>query len=535
MDGKASAGDYRPPVGAGIKTFLIADVRGYTMFANERGDEAAAKLAARFAAIVREGVEAREGSLVELRGDEGLAVFSSARQAIRAALDLQSAFVDETLADPSLPLAVGIGLDAGEAVPVEGGYRGGALNLAARLCGQAGPGETLASQEVVHLARKVEGVRYVERGAVHLKGLDQPVLVVRVMLEEGDPAERLAAVLPTPPPARHARPRRRTVVLIAAVAAIALVAATLPFVLHHTNAATALAANGIQLIDATSGQRVGSVPLPGAPGGLASGGGSVWMSDAQAGPLVRLDPSTRAAVDTIPVGRDPAGIAFGDGAVWVALSGDGELARIDPSTDAVAKYVSVGNGPTGVAFSRGFVWVTNYYGDTVVRVDTTTNRVVSNSGVLVGAGPVAVAANAAGAWVANSGDGTVTQIPLGGQGTKSIPVGNGPSGIAIGPTAVWVTNSLDGTLSRIDLNTGVVTATLVGDGPTGVTVDTATVWVADHFGEAIARVNAATGTAGAAIQMDAAPEGRQGRPLARPILQEAQEPTSADQLLPVAG
>lgn len=49
-----------------LKTFLIADVRGYTLFTQERGDEAAAKLAARFAAVAREGVEARGGSVIEL-------------------------------------------------------------------------------------------------------------------------------------------------------------------------------------------------------------------------------------------------------------------------------------------------------------------------------------------------------------------------------------------------------------------------------------------------------------------------------------
>ena len=81
----------------------------------------------------------------------------------------------ETVADPSLPLAVGIGLDAGEAVRVDGGYRGGALNLAARLCSLAGPGEVLVSPEVAHLARKVEGLDYVERGGVRLKGLEKPV------------------------------------------------------------------------------------------------------------------------------------------------------------------------------------------------------------------------------------------------------------------------------------------------------------------------------------------------------------------------
>src|SRR5439155_6286229 len=124
------------------------------------------------------------------------AVFASARQAIRATVDLQARFVQETVDDPSLPLPVGIGLDAGEAVPVEGGYRGGALNLAARLCGQAGPGEVLASQEVVHLARKVDGFTYVDRGAISLKGLAEPVRVIRIVPDRADPAEQFAVLLP---------------------------------------------------------------------------------------------------------------------------------------------------------------------------------------------------------------------------------------------------------------------------------------------------------------------------------------------------
>jgi WD40 repeat protein/class 3 adenylate cyclase len=177
---------------AHIRTFLIADVRGYTVFTQERGDEAAALLAGKFAAVAREVVEARSGSVVELRGDEALAVFDSARQAIRASVDLQRRFVDETVAEPTLPLAVGIGLDAGEAVPVDGGYRGGALNLAARLCSIAGPAEILASPAVAHLARKVEGVAYVDRGPVQLKGLKDPVHVIRLRAEADDAADDIA-------------------------------------------------------------------------------------------------------------------------------------------------------------------------------------------------------------------------------------------------------------------------------------------------------------------------------------------------------
>ena len=179
-------------VEAGIKTFLIADVRGYTRFTQERGDEAAARLATRFAELARDAIEAAGGNVVELRGDEVMAVFDSARQAIRAAADLQEILVEEVVADPSLPLAVGIGLDAGEAVAVDGGYRGGALNLAARLCSLAGPGEVLVSREVAHLARKVEGLDYVERGPARMKNLDEPVDVIAVRGEDEDETRILA-------------------------------------------------------------------------------------------------------------------------------------------------------------------------------------------------------------------------------------------------------------------------------------------------------------------------------------------------------
>ena len=129
-----------------IRTFLIADVRGYTRYTQEHGDEAAARLAARFADIVTEIVTRRDGRVVELRGDEALCVFGSPRGALRAAVDLQRRCADELRADPSVPLRLGVGIDAGEAVAVAGGYRGGALNLAARLCSIAGPGEVLVSE-----------------------------------------------------------------------------------------------------------------------------------------------------------------------------------------------------------------------------------------------------------------------------------------------------------------------------------------------------------------------------------------------------
>src|SRR5687767_14705817 len=107
----------------------------------------------RFAEIVQDCVKAEGGRVVETRGDEVLAEFESPRGAIKSAVKIQSRLLEATLARPDVRLAAVIGLDVGEAVEVEGGYRGGAINLAARLCSQAGPGEILATPEVVHLAR----------------------------------------------------------------------------------------------------------------------------------------------------------------------------------------------------------------------------------------------------------------------------------------------------------------------------------------------------------------------------------------------
>jgi class 3 adenylate cyclase len=170
---------------APVRTFLIADVRGYSRFTEEYGDEAAARLAAKFADLVHDGVQMRGGKVVEIRGDEALAVFDSARQAIRAAKDLQQMFAEESDADRDLPLRVGIGIDSGEAVELEdGSYRGNALNVAARLCGLAHGGEVLVSDGTQHLAGHIPGLRYIDHGRMNLKGISEPVHPLRIAWED---------------------------------------------------------------------------------------------------------------------------------------------------------------------------------------------------------------------------------------------------------------------------------------------------------------------------------------------------------------
>jgi YVTN family beta-propeller protein len=501
---------------SGIIAFLIADVRGYTLFTQERGDEAAAKLAARFAQIAREGVEARGGTVIELRGDEALAVFASPRQALRAAVDLQQRFVDETVSDPSLPLPVGIGLDAGEAVPVEGGYRGGALNLAARLCGQAGPGEVLASYEVVHLARKVEGLTYFDQGTMHLKGLSEPVRVTRVIPEStDDPATTFSSILGSTkrktPSVRtgrvfpHGLRSRRG---LAVGLAILLAAAAIPFVMSRGGEAPGLQAIGtdsVGMIDLGSNRILDQVQVGTRPGAIVAGLGGVWVTNEEAGTVSRIDPVTRRVVDTIEVGSDPVAIAVGDGAVWVANSGDGTVMRINPDANKVVDTIAAGNGPAGVAVKRGFVWTANTF-------DGTVSRIQPESGTLeaidAGANPTTIAIDRS-VWVTNSTAGTVSRIDPGSAKTVASPhVGNGPTAVVVSGDDVWVANQLDGTVSRIDAKRTTVTATItVGQGPSAIAVGGGSVWVSNELDGSVSRIDPATNTVTTSIDVGGAPSG----------------------------
>jgi peptide/nickel transport system substrate-binding protein len=470
--------------GAQIRTFLIADVRGYTLFTQERGDEAAAKLAAKFADIARDGVEGRGGVLLELRGDEALCVFSSARDAIRAAVDLQQRFVEETIDQPELPLTVGIGLDAGEAVAVQGGYRGGALNLAARLCGEARAGEILASREVTHLARRVDGVRYVDRGVLSLKGLSDPVAVVRVVPEDVDAVERLRPFGPPSPPARRISPR--WAILVGVALALALVAISIPL-LRSGDDTVGAGTNSIARMDAGDGRLEFSTALGSRPGASAIGLGSLWVVEPDRGFVARLDLQDGSVTDTIRVGSSPSGIAVGEGSVWVTNAGDGTVSRIDAETNEVSDQLPAGSGPSGIAVGDGALWVADAIGSALLRIDPTTGE---TQAVPLAGQPSGVAFTASGVWVTFAPGGIARVDPATVGVTLSQSVGAGPAAVLPAFESIWVANHLDGTVTRLDPATGRTQAVIpVGDGANALAAAAGMVWVASEFDDSVTAVD----------------------------------------------
>jgi len=140
------------------------DISGYTRLTEERGDEAAADLAGRMAALVRRSSQEHGGQPVKWLGDGVMFIFPAPGQGVLAALDMV-----EGVPAHGLPPAH-VGIHAGPVVFQEGDYFGRTVNVAARIAEYARPGEVLVTQDVVDAADGTP-VAFTEIGAVELKGV----------------------------------------------------------------------------------------------------------------------------------------------------------------------------------------------------------------------------------------------------------------------------------------------------------------------------------------------------------------------------
>jgi ABC-type transport system substrate-binding protein/class 3 adenylate cyclase len=333
-----------------LRTFMIADIRGYTTYTREHGDEAAAALAGQFGDIVAEVVPRHEGFLVELRGDEALVVFVSARKALRAAVELQDRF-------GSLPRGVGIGLDAGEAIPVGAGYRGTALNLAARLSGQAAAGETLASEAVIHLAAKMDGISYVDARDLKLKGYAEAVRAVVVLPSDRAKGHRLASDRRSPNRAS------KFVVAVAIVLVLALIGTAVGAILVNRNDLANVAATPTR-----PGQSSGpssSLTTPPTPSSSPD-----LLGDTRTPVLAFFDASSGIRQGTTPL-ESPRNISFfAGGAFWILTENPNAFHKIDPVTHKEVKRIQVPPmEPHGFNWDDEYIWVTDLGAPVVWRID----------------------------------------------------------------------------------------------------------------------------------------------------------------------
>jgi class 3 adenylate cyclase len=144
------------------------DLTGYTALAEERGDDAAAELAADLAGVVQDAAQAHGGRPVKWLGDGVMFHFNDPAGAIVSGLRL----IEETERAMSVPARMGI--NAGAVIVQEGDYFGRTVNVAARIADYARPHELLVSEEARRSAGDAE-VAFELIGDVPLKGVPRTV------------------------------------------------------------------------------------------------------------------------------------------------------------------------------------------------------------------------------------------------------------------------------------------------------------------------------------------------------------------------
>ena len=162
-----------------IRAIVFTDLRGSVAQTIELGDDGHLALLREHDHIVRTGLTDHDGREVKHTGDGIMACFNSVASALNFAVNVQRALHARNQ-DTRTRLDVGIGISAGE--PVTDDHNdlfGAAVQLAARLCEAAAPGEIIVSVVARELSIG-KPFRFDDHGKLDLKGLPEPIQAYRV-------------------------------------------------------------------------------------------------------------------------------------------------------------------------------------------------------------------------------------------------------------------------------------------------------------------------------------------------------------------
>ncbi|HXG82166.1 MAG TPA: nickel-binding protein [Sphingomicrobium sp.] len=158
----------------GVRAVMFTDMVNSTEMTSRYGDDAALAMLRVHDGVVRAALSEFGGREVKHTGDGIMSAFLSAACAVRAACHMQAALREHNEGGPQFPVDIRIGISAGEPVEDHDDLFGSTVQLAARLCAQAEPGQILVSDVIAGLCIG-KGLKFSEVGECQLKGFDRPI------------------------------------------------------------------------------------------------------------------------------------------------------------------------------------------------------------------------------------------------------------------------------------------------------------------------------------------------------------------------
>jgi class 3 adenylate cyclase len=178
-------------------TALFSDARGFTSLSEKMSPEDVVRLMNVYLNLQAKVIHQFGGTIDKFVGDEVMAIFEGRGNeinAVRAAVEIQSyckALNAARAASGEKTISIGIGLNSGEVVMGNMGSEdhmdytviGDNINVAARMCGIAQPGQVLASKAIAEAIGDEATLK--DMHPVTVKGKDQPIGVAEVVTVKG--------------------------------------------------------------------------------------------------------------------------------------------------------------------------------------------------------------------------------------------------------------------------------------------------------------------------------------------------------------
>jgi adenylate cyclase len=181
-----------------LAAILVSDVVGYSRLAGADEEDVLARLRALRRELIDPKIALHKGRVVKSTGDGVIVEFRSAVDAVRAAIEVQTAMVDRNVGIPEdRQIVLRIGVHVGDVVEEsDGDLMGDGVNIAARLEGVAQPGSICLSEAAYWQVKSRLDLAITDLGETKLKNIAEPIRAYS--LQVGAPTAPKAAAKPAP-------------------------------------------------------------------------------------------------------------------------------------------------------------------------------------------------------------------------------------------------------------------------------------------------------------------------------------------------
>ena len=191
-----------------IAAILVSDVVGYSRLAGAEEERTLARCASLRSDLIDPAISVHHGRIVKRTGDGSIIEFRSVVDAVRCAIELQSAMVERNAGlPPERRIEFRVGIHLGDVVEEsDGDLIGDGVNIAARLEGVCEPGCVCLSEDAYRQVKGRLDLAVTDLGPTQLKNITEPI---RVLIRCELASRRRRSSRPKP-----SRPSRKSVRLL---------------------------------------------------------------------------------------------------------------------------------------------------------------------------------------------------------------------------------------------------------------------------------------------------------------------------------